>query len=333
MHSSTSSSEHPLRTRADALVALATGRLRRVFILVGIALATFLVFEFACRVILPRAIAIEAGRERDYAAASGLKSNITQPSVLLLGNSLLGAGVDMEALRAEFGSRAKIERVMVEDTLFFDWLYGMRRLFSVGSRPDLVALVIGPEQIVADRVRGEYTAYRLMRTSDTLEIGSRLGLSNTATADLYLSSMSAFLGMRNNIRRRVLLAMVPGLRSLMPRLNARTEQALVPAVATPKSAERLAEFKAMVEKAGSRLVLVVPPTGASTFPASVEIIREAARLANTALLVPIEGPDVDRRQFSDGFHLTPEGASRFTRLLAEGLRTQPPLQARLAGGS
>jgi hypothetical protein len=291
----------------------------RVWLCLGIAVGLFLLLELTCRFVLPRVIAIERTRELEVAGAVAKRTGPAS-QVLMLGNSQLGTGVDLAALRGQLGGQADIRRLMVEDTLFFDWYFGLRRLFAEGAKPDVVALFLGAEQIVSNRSRGEYSAYRLMRTADTLEAGQRLGFSNTATADLFLSSMSAFLGMRNNVRRRVLLATVPGLRSLMPRLNQRDEPMTRPDQALV--AARLGEVRDLCAAAGVRFVLVVPPVGDQSFSASVDSVRLASAQIGVAALVPLPPGDVGRADFTDGVHLNEVGAARFTARLATLLADQ-----------
>lgn len=313
MLSSTSSSERaPIARWRNRLAALSAP-----WKLFAVAVAVLAVLELTCRFVLPGVIAVEAVRVREYQAATTATRSAGH-QVLLLGNSLLGTGVDMSTLSRQVGAGIDVRRLMVEDTLYFDWLYGVRRLFADGARPDLVALVMAPEHIVSNRIRGEYTAYRLMRTRDTLVASARLELSNSASADLFLSSMSAFLGMRNNIRRRVLLGMVPGLKELMPRLNARAELALTPNH-VQLMAERLREFRETCEKAGSRFVLVVPPTSDSSHTEAVRLIAAAASQSGTSVVVPVTAGELSKSDYSDGFHLHERGTELFTMRLAHAL--------------
>jgi len=53
---------------------------------------------------------------------------------------LLLHGVEMERLRALTSSTMRISPILLEQTGYYDWLYGLQRLFHHGARPDVVVL-------------------------------------------------------------------------------------------------------------------------------------------------------------------------------------------------
>lgn len=292
--------------------------MRAVWVFLGIVVAIFGTLELTCRFVLPNVIDVEATREREYGAAVA-KRDVLAPQVLVVGNSLLGEGVDFPALREQVTGPSDVRRVMVEDTTFYDWLFGIKRLLADGARPDVLALMLSPDQLLSNGLRGEYTAYRLMRTGDTLEAARRLELSNSASADLFMSSMSAFLGMRNNIRRRVLLGLVPGLKELLPHLNARGQPKFDADAAFTTAAGRLKELQALCEAAGVRFMLVIPPTDDKNFPEMTQVVEKAARQTGTHIAVPIAPGQLPSDHFADGYHLNATGAAKFTSRLSEVL--------------
>jgi len=66
-------------------------------------------------------------------------SRDAQPLILLVGNSLLLRGLDYPAIKAKFPD-AHVVRCVIENTIFFDWYYGLNHLFRLGIRPTRVVL-------------------------------------------------------------------------------------------------------------------------------------------------------------------------------------------------
>lgn len=319
MRSSTSSSDAP--PAADTAPRM-TLRRRTVHALVALAVI-FLVAEVLCRFGAPRWVAIEAGREQEYRAAiaAAPPGAASAKRALIMGNSLLNQGVNLKALRMQISDGINLQRVMIEDTRYFDWLYGTKKLLADGARPDLVILVHSPDQFIASTLRGDYTAYRMMRFRDVFAAGRRLSLSNTQIADLALSNLSAALGQRTNVRRRVMLAINPKLREMMPLLTARPEPQIAIADAVEVARQRLLEMQSVAAAYNARFILVIPPIADKTAPALTDAMIEAGRQAGVTVLVPVHPTQLDLDDYADGYHLNAIGAKIFTDHLAEQLRT------------
>ncbi len=65
------------------------------------------------------------------------------PSVLMVGNSLLLHGVEMNRLQALTCASMRIYPIFLEATGYYDWLYGLQRLFRQGARPQVVVVGVG----------------------------------------------------------------------------------------------------------------------------------------------------------------------------------------------
>ena len=61
--------------------------------------------------------------------------------ILILGNSLVGQGIDFGALQQTLPPDWKAHRFWIYNTYYTDWYFGLRRLFAEGSRPDVVAIL------------------------------------------------------------------------------------------------------------------------------------------------------------------------------------------------
>lgn len=282
----------------------------------------FAVGEVACRTLAPRLIQSEARRQQERTEAVLARPGTEgRASVLLLGNSLLAEGVDLDDLRRRLGGDVAVTRFQVESTTYYDWYYGIRRLLKEGARPDIIALVLSPDQLASAGHRGDYSAYLLMDSTDALTAGFDMGLPNTQSADLFLSRASALLGMRTSIRKRVLQALVPGLDQLMPTLTVRSEPAIETGRLETLARERLGKLRGIVEARGSRFVLIVPPTNDANAVALSEAVVRGGRASETHVVLPIAPGTLARDSFrDDGFHLSRLGSEVFTPRLAEAIR-------------
>lgn len=282
----------------------------------------FAVGEVACRTVIPRSTQTEARRQQERAEAIALRPGKEgRASVLVLGNSLLAEGVDFDGLRRRLASNAALTRFQVESTTYFDWYYGIRLLAKRGARPDIVALMLSPEQLASPAHRGDYSALLLMDRADALTAGAEMGLSNTQSADLALSQASALLGMRTNIRKRVLKALVPGLENVMPLLTFRAEPAIEAGRVEALAQERLKTLRSIVEAHGSRFVLIVPPTNDTNAAALANAVVKGGRASGVPVVVPVVPGSLARAAFAeDGFHLNRMGSEILTLRLGDEIR-------------
>ena len=144
---------------------------------------------------------IQARTRAEWQAALAA-SDGRRPVVLLVGNSLLGTGVDPSMLSNEIDAYVDARRLVVEDTRFLDWYFGARRLSEDGARPHVLALVLSESQFLAPGIRGDYSARYLFTWSDTYAAAKALHADRNRTVDLLLAHMSAFWGVRAEAKLR-----------------------------------------------------------------------------------------------------------------------------------
>jgi hypothetical protein len=263
--------------------------------------------------------------------AQALKARHGEPgdpaSVVMVGNSLMLYGVDMDRLRALTSDRMHIYPIFLEATGYYDWLYGLRRLFRNGSRPQVVVVGLGVNEFIADSVRPNYSPMMFFDLGDIFRVASELKINRTQTTGLLLEHFSAFWDMRGVIRLQVLRHTLPHCRALFALLSARA-----PIPPSPEFAKiagsRLERLRALCEAHGAELVILIPPT-----PSSVDAVNEltmASERAGVEALVPINPANFpDRYYLSDDVHLNPDGAVVFTSALAVDLsRAISPLSGR-----
>src|SRR5437016_14496896 len=108
----------------------------------------------------------------------------------MVGNSLLLNGVDVGRLRQLTSGSMRVYPIFLEGTGYYDWLYGLRRLFRQGARPQVV--VVGLEGYSAlDSGVWEESPMMLFDTRDVLGVASDLQLDRTSTSYRVLSHLSA----------------------------------------------------------------------------------------------------------------------------------------------
>ncbi|HEY3044199.1 MAG TPA: hypothetical protein VGJ39_09250 [Vicinamibacterales bacterium] len=237
-------------------------------------------------------------------------------SVLIVGNSLLLEGIDVERLQRSTSRSLRIYPVFLEGTHYFDWLYGLRRLFRQGARPQVLVVGLGMESVVQNAVRPDYSPMLLFDTRDVVDVSSDLGLDRTATFNLLLSHWSVFWNMRRVIRVQILRRAIPDARELFTLYKKMPGNRIGPefeAVATT----RLRMLRQLGETYGARVVLLIPPW--STSPDAVRELIAAAQEAGLDRLMPLNPSEVPAADYEDTIHLNATGTALFTAALATDL--------------
>jgi len=222
-------------------------------------------------------------------------------SVLMVGNSLLLEGVEVDRLRKLTSSQMHIYPIFLEATGYYDWLYGLQRLFREGARPQVVVVGVGVNSFLANSVRQDYSSLMLFDTRDTLGVAHDLELDRTATSNLLLAHSSAFWNTRSVIRTQILCHVVPRCKELFLLLKRQ------PPIPTPEefqtiASSRLQRLRVLCEAHGAKLIILVPPT-----PSSEDAVRQmtiASHKAGVDALVPIDPDTLSARYYQpDELHL------------------------------
>jgi hypothetical protein len=237
--------------------------------------------------------------------------------VLMVGNSLLLEGVDVKRLQDLTSARMRVYPIFLEATGYYDWFYGLQRLFRQGSRPQVVVLGVGVNSFLVDGIRQDYAPLMLLDLQDLLAVASDLKMDRTATSNLLLAHSSVFWDTRSVIRTQVLRHTVPHYRELVSLLK--PQPSIPPSQqfqATVNS--RLENLRAFCEEHGAKLILLIPPTLSSE-----DAVREmtlASAKTGVQTLVPIDPATLSAKYYQhDEMHLNSEGAALFTAALASFL--------------
>ncbi|HWZ77444.1 MAG TPA: hypothetical protein VNX87_12965 [Candidatus Sulfotelmatobacter sp.] len=285
-------------------------------LLVGICALLIVAFEFFSDFLLKHHSETYARVSRQYAEA--VKMGPAKPgeptSVLMIGNSLLLEGVDVDRLKKLTSSQMHVYPIFLEATGYYDWFYALQRLFREGAKPQVVVLGVGVNSFLADSVRQDYVPLMLFDMRDSLAVASDLKMDRTATSNLLLAHSSVFWDTRTVLRTEVLRHAVPHYTDLV--LLLKPQPAIPPPHQFQTTANsRLERLRELCEAHGTKLIILVPPT-----PSSEDAVRQmtlASRKAGVDTLVPIDPTALSFKYYqSDELHLNSEGAQLFTSALA-----------------
>ena len=298
-------------------------------VLAGLCLVLIATFEISSRFMLEHHSETFARVSRQYADAVWVRpAKAGEPiSVLMVGNSLLLDGIDVDRFQKLTSSKLRIYPIFLEATGYYDWLYGLQRLFREGARPQVVVVGVGVNSFLANTVRQDYVPLMFFDARDTLGVAYDLGMDRTATSNLLLAHSSVFWNTRSVIRSQILYHVVPHSKDLFLLLK---RQPPIPPVPEFQSIadSRLRRLRELCEAHGAKLIVLVPPTLSSDD--AVRQMTLAAQSAGVDALVPIPPAALSTRYYQpDELHLNAEGAELFTSALAAFLphtldRDSPP---------
>jgi len=276
-------------------------------------------FEFLSDFLLKDNSETYARVSRQYAEAVKMHpAKAGEPtSVLMIGNSLLLEGVDVDRLKKLTSGQMNLYPIFLEATGYYDWFYGLHRLFREGSRPQVVVLGVGVNGFLANSVRQDYVPLLLFDMRDSLGVASDLKMDRTATSNLLLAHSSVFWDTRSVVRTQILRRTVPRYRELVLLLKPQ------PTIPPPEQFQttansRLKQLRELCEAHNAKLIILVPPT-----PSSEDAVRQmtiASQKAGVDTLVPIDPTALSAKYYQpDELHLNSAGAALFTTALAEYL--------------
>lgn len=296
-----------------------TASRRAIVMLLAVLVAIGIVTETGTRQFVVRASRIERRVESEYANARHIRRAPGVEQVLVAGNSLLLTDVVFDSLRAALAPARRATRLVIEQTTYYDWFYGTRALLARGALPDVLVLVLTRQHVLASGFRGDYSVYRLMRTADVPDLARDLRLHPTVATGYLLSSVSAFYGLRGELRKVFLSRVLPDVREFTQLLTTRGVVTPPDSTSYQAALTRLRRLKSLTDQYGVRLVIVTPPTPSA--PPPDDPVAHAAAAAGVAFLEPTPPGTFVASDFADGFHMTGIAAGRFTRALTIALLT------------
>jgi hypothetical protein len=288
-------------------------------LLAGICAVLILFFEVLSSYMLKRHSETYARVSPQYAQALTVRpAPPGEPtSILMVGNSLLLEGVEVDRLQKLTSGRMRIYPIFLEATGYYDWFYGLQRLFREGARPQVVVLGVGVDSFLASGVRQDYAPLMFFDLRDTFRVASDLKLDRTATSNLLLAHASTFWDTRSAIRGQIFRHTIPRYKELVSVLK--PQPVLPPAAVFQATADsRLQRLRELCESHGAKLILLLPPTLSSED--AVRQMTAAAERAGVESLVPVNPATLSAEYYqTDEMHLNSEGAVLFTTALATNL--------------
>lgn len=241
-----------------------------------------------------------------------------RPTVLLVGNSLLLEGVQLDSLRDGLVSQYAVSRLGIEQTHYLDWYFGMRRLLAEGSRPNLIVLSLATDQLASPLSLGESFAHRQMLARDLPMVVRESNLDRTDASSYFFAHWSNWLGEKGFIRQCVMILLVPHFRQLAGRIADHDPRVDDPKVLMNRAQERLPELRALAQQYQVHIVVLIPPTLHEDHSAEIQKMGNQLGVPVWVLSPPGEFP---RQLYRDGFHLNAQGSAIFTERLSQQIRS------------
>ncbi len=284
--------------------------------------AGLLAVELGFRALLPHLSA----NSRILAASRARVETIADadtPTMLILGNSVSGDGVDPTLLATELADRGlpfAIAHQPADNTVMRDWFYQLDNQFiRADAAPDVLLLPLGTiPPLTRLNERTEDLLFSFLRLADLPEFLQRADVYGfEERSGIVFGKLSALHAFRGRLQKRVLVELIPGyetLRMAMLEAGTTTDGEFV-----VRSDKRWAKLMArLTERADIRVVLALVPTEPLDRGLPSSDAKLAARL-DWPVLDPGRDVTWDGEDRPDGLHLGPDARERYTRLLAAEL--------------
>jgi hypothetical protein len=242
------------------------------------------------------------------------------PTLLIVGNSLLNEGVQIDALRNDVAGDYAVSRLVIEQTHYLDWYFGLRRLLDEGSHPSVIILTLDPAQLASTFTLGEAFARRQMSLRDFPLVIRETNLDRTTASTYFFAHFSNWLGDKGFIRQAVTILLVPHFRELGGRIADHGAHITEREQLVGAAQRRLPELAALAREHGVQIVVLFPPALKENY--SLDIQQVGASL-DVPVWVPSLPGEFSRDLYMDGYHLNAKGAQIFTERLAQQIRALP----------
>jgi len=300
-------------------------RLDRFTIVLLCTIVVVLVFlEFVSRERFDSSSKVEQRELSERAGVLAIRDSAesSDPHIVLLGNSLMLEGVEVPLLKAKIASGYAPTTYFVLGTNYYDWFYGLKRLFAEGMRPRYIVLGLSPNQLATSEIRGDITAHYLIQQSDLFDLARHSHMDATRACEFALAHYSEFYSIREVFRGYVMSRVFPSVADLLQnRYASFREPEVNDSEFKPLAAGRLAALDRLCKMYGALFLFVVPPT----YQKGEELIVEAGREDGVTVLLPVKRNEFDQSYYQkDGFHMNQKGAEIFTERVAAELNKDLP---------
>src|SRR5262249_41369228 len=122
--------------------------------------------------------------DAEYSHALELRHGQTTKSVLIVGNSTLRYGVDVDALQNHLGLEYACRVLSVDATTYPDWYFGLKELFRKGAQPDYIVIVLPANNVLESFPIPEFSPYYLIAAHDIPALAQADHLNASAASDV-----------------------------------------------------------------------------------------------------------------------------------------------------
>lgn len=232
---------------------------------------------------------------------------------LLVGNSLLLNAVDVDALNTSMTTKWVTQRFAIEQTAYFDWHFGIKRLLSSAAKPGAVVMFLDTNQFLSSFVLTDIFSYYLMDHDDIFDVHKQLTLTLSDSSELLLDNWSVFLAMRREIRKNMLGRILPDLAPLTAMSANEPPAALTITMVESLGHDRIRALRKIERTFGVKLVLVLVPPSQGTFAKN---LKEYGAQVGIDVVTPIDVMVVKDSDYGpDRYHFGAAGRARYSRAL------------------
>ena len=244
------------------------------------------------------------------------------PHIALLGGSLMLHGINMPLLKAKLNSRYQPVPYFVLGTYYYDWYFGLKRLFAEGMRPEYVVLGLSPNQLATSDVQGDLSARYLVQQSDLLDLVRQTHMDATRASEFALAHYSEYYSTRDVTRGYIIHRALPSVDELLHHQYASfRDPSIEESVLKVTAASRLAALDQLCRANGAHFLFVVPPS----YQKGAQTISAAGMERGVTVLLPVRDNEFDASDYEeDGIHMNEKGAQVFTLQLAADLNQKLP---------
>lgn len=253
-------------------------------------------------------------------------------SVLIVGNSLVLHGIDLNALAATLGSGYTARKEAIVGSGYEDWLYGVRSLLDRGSRPSLIVLAFSPAALVQERPPVGRSTHLVWTTRNLARYATAHRVGLTVASNLLLEHFSAFFALRDQLRQDSRKVIVPGYGAMSHDFFDQAPIATNAVVDVPLAASRLAEMDSLCAAQGVRFAYLLIPTRAPDDIRMEPMVVDAGRRASVPVLIPLPNESLPASDQLDGYHMNSAGAVAFSSLAGSALRKTLDAELSLSSG-
>jgi hypothetical protein len=242
--------------------------------------------------------------------------------IAMLGNSLMLEGVGLPLFQATLNPRYVPVPYFVLGTNYYDWFFGLRRLFAEGAHPEYVLLGLSPNELATSEVRGDFTARYMVQQSDLLRIVKLTHMDATRASEFMLSHYSEYYSTREITRGYVMSRVLPSVGEMFhSRYASVHDPELSESVLQKLATDRLVALDQLCRANGAHLIFVVPPT----YEKGADVIQAAGLAHGIKILVPVRDNEFDDGDYQeDRIHMNEKGAHVFTLRLADLVNSELP---------